>query len=306
MFFTTTLTMVAVMLCYTIPGFLLVKTKLINTSSISAFAVLLMYVCQPCLTIYSFQKMEYSISLVWNLLIAFSISLVVMAVFLLGFYRILRKKQGDVKYRIYTIATAFGNCTFMGVPILEGLFPDKPETIMYSLSFFLAMSVIAWTMGSFIISRDKKYISIKKLLLNPAVVSMYVAIPLWVIGFRFTGRVNDMITLVGRMTTPICMMVLGMRLAAVRIKPIFTMPAQYITVIIKQILMPGFTFLVMYFLPLDSALKQTIFILSAMPEASVILNFSEMLGEGQESAANIVLLGTMLSIGTVPLMSLLL
>ena len=43
----------------------------------------------------------------------------------------------------------------------------------------------------------------------------------------------------------------------------------------------------------------------ACPAASVVLNFAEMLGEGQETAANLVLLSTMLSALTIPLMVLL-
>ena len=48
------------------------------------------------------------------------------------------------------------------------------------------------------------------------------------------------------------------------------------------------------------------FILCAAPVASVVLNFAEMLGEGQENAANLVLLGTVFSVATLPVMTLLL
>ena len=41
-------------------------------------------------------------------------------------------------------------------------------------------------------------------------------------------------------------------------------------------------------------------ILCATPVASVVLNFAEMLGEGQENAANLVLLGTSLSVVSIP------
>ena len=54
--FLITLTTVALMLAYAAPGFLVVKTKLIKEESISAFAFVLMYICQPCLVIYSFNQ----------------------------------------------------------------------------------------------------------------------------------------------------------------------------------------------------------------------------------------------------------
>jgi len=44
--------------------------------------------------------------------------------------------------------------------------------------------------------------------------------------------------------------------------------------------------------------------LAATPVASITLNFAEMLGKGQKTAANLVLLGTILSLLTLPLMAL--
>ena len=43
----------------------------------------------------------------------------------------------------------------------------------------------------------------------------------------------------------------------------------------------------------------------ACPVASVVQNYAEILGEGQDVAANTVLLGTLSSIATLPLLALL-
>ena len=48
------------------------------------------------------------------------------------------------------------------------------------------------------------------------------------------------------------------------------------------------------------------FVLTCCPVASVVLNFAELLGEGQEDAADMLLLGTILSVVTMPVMLLLL
>ncbi|MBQ9119037.1 MAG: AEC family transporter [Lachnospiraceae bacterium] len=306
MFFSITLMAVVVMLLYAVPGYLLVKTKMIGEGSISAFAKVLMYVCQPCLTIYSFWKVDFSIKLVRDMLLFFVITLVLQGALLLAFYLVFRKKHADIKYRICTLATTLGNCTFMGVPLLEALFPEHPETVLYSLSFFLAMSVLSWTAASYIITQDKKYISVKKLVLNPAVLSMVVAIPIFVSGITFHEQIEGMITLLGRMTTPLCMLVMGMRLATMRIRPIFTDALQYAVIFVKQIVMPLLALGLAMLLPVDPIMKQTLFVLASTPVASVVLNFAEMLEQGQETAANMVLLGTLLSVVTIPVMSLLL
>ncbi len=306
MFFTITLTAVAVMLLYSVPGFLLIRSRLVRQDAIPAFATVLMYVCQPCLTVYSFQKAEFSAQLAGELLLFFLTALVLQSVLLGAFYLIFRRKFSDIKYRIGTIATTLGNCTFMGVPLLEALFPEHPETIVFSLAYFLAMSVLSWTAASYIITQNRKYISIRKLFLNPAMLSMLFTIPIWVAGFQLPAQLDSTVTLLGKMTTPLCMLVLGMRLGTVRLLPIFTSGLSYFAIGIKQLAMPLLVFLVTLVLPLDTVTKQTMFILAATPVASVVLNFAEMLGEGQETAANVVLLGTLLSILTIPAVSLLL
>ena len=306
LFFTTTLSCVAIMLLYSVPGFAVVKGKLVKPEAIAAFATVLMYVCQPALTIYTFTRTDFDKTTAIRCLIFIGIVFVVLSLFLGIFYFAFRKKFEDEKYRIYTIATTFSNCTFMGVPLLEKLFPNNPEAVMYSISFFIAMTVLVWSVGSYIISGDKKYVSPKRIFLNPCMISVYVAVPIWISGFRFPEMLDGFFTILGRMTTPMCMLVLGMRLATVSFKDVFANAKQYVIIAINQLLLPLFAFVLVFFLPVDSLVKQSLVILMATPVASVVLNFAEMIGKGQKTAANCVLLGTMLSLLSLPLVSLLL
>ena len=64
-------------------------------------------------------------------------------------------------------------------------------------------------------------------------------------------------------------------------------------------------FLLVLPLPLDPVFKGCMLMLAATPCASIILNLAEMHHNGQEFAANCCLLTTLLSILTIPLLSLL-
>lgn len=301
------LSTVLVMLLYAVPGFLMVRTKLVPSSGISNFAKLLMYVCQPALIIYSFMQAEFSVSLLWGMLFVFVFSLALMTVvIIICRFIVLRHKVSDVKYRIYTLAICFSNCAFMGVPILEALLPDYPQAVAFSAMFSLAMNILGWTLGSAVITNDMKYMSVKKIVLNPAVLALIVAVPLFVTGWKLPAELDNMITLLGRMTTPLCMLIMGMRLATMPFGAVFARPMQYLIVVLKQIVFPFIALLILMPLPVDQNLKISVYIMTACPVASVVLNFAEMLGEGQEQAASLVLLGTSLSAVTIPLMVLLL
>lgn len=300
-----TLTAVAVMLGYAVPGFLLVRTKHIDKNAIQAFAKILMYVCSPCLNIYTIINTEPSVKILKDAAVVFVVSMLVQIFILLFFKYIFRKKFDDVKYRIGTIATAMGNCGFMGVPLLEAIMPEHPEAVLMSTVFCLGMSLIGWTLASYIISNDKSYMSIKNALLNPSSLSLLVAIPIFALRISIPDQINSMVTLLGKMSAPMCMLIMGMRLATMELKAVFTDISVYGILIIKQIGMPLLMYGIMILLPVDAYLVKTMFILSAAPIASMVLNYSELIGQGQKRAANLVLVGTICSIITLPVMMLL-
>lgn len=301
------------MLLCAVPGFILAKVRAVKSESISAFSKVLMYVCQPALTLYSFNKADFSKKLGINLLIFFAIITVVQLLFIGIFYLIFRKRMEDVRYRIATVATILSNCSFLGVPLLEAIFPDSPNVAVYSMMYFLSMNLLGWTLVSAIITRDRKYISIKKILLNPATLSIAVALPFFFTGFkigaengRFFAQLENMINILGKMTTPMCMLILGMRLATVRGKNLFNNPLQYLSVAVNQIVFPLCVYGLLLLLPIDREIVYCMFIMCACPVASVVLNYAEILGEGQDNAACTVLLGTLTSVVTLPLLALLL
>lgn len=305
MSFTVAVSTVGMMLLYAFPGFIMIKSGLLKNSAISDFAKLLMYVCQPALIVYSFMKVEFSLKTVKEMLFVFVFIFIFQTAVLLFFFFLFRKKRSDVKYRVYTLATCFGNCAFMGVPILEALLPDYPEAIVFSAVFSLSMNILGWSLGSAIITNNRKYMSAKKIFLNPAVLSLIVAIPLFVTGIELPSQLDGMITILARMTTPLCMIIMGMRLATESLREVFGHISQYLIILVKQMIFPLFALLILLPLPIEHNMKAAIYIMASCPVASVVLNFAEMLGEGQDSAANLVLLGTSMSAVTIPVMVLL-
>ena len=75
---------------------------------------------------------------------------------------------------------------------------------------------------------------------------------------------------------------------------------------IKLVVFPLFCYALVYFLPVPPVFRGSMLILGATPCASVILNLAEMHHNGQRLAASCALLSTLLSLLTIPLLSLLL
>lgn len=305
MSFTVTLTTVAIMLLYTVPGYLLMKKGMVNKGSITTLATLLLYLCSPMQVFYCIQQVEFTGYMFKYLIITLFLSLLLMGGMLLIVFFLTRKKQPDIRYRVCTVASVMGNCGFMGVPLLEALMPEYPQAVGFAAMFFVSYNVLMWTLVSYIISRDKKFISIKKILLNPSVIAMYIAMIFFFTKIRFTGQLGNMIALLNKMCTPLCMLILGMRLALVPLKPIFNQPLQYAAVALKLVVFPLFVLGIMSLLPLERNYVVGIYIICAAPVGNMVLSFAEILGEGQDTAANVVILSTLLSLITIPVMMLL-
>lgn len=150
----------------------------------------------------------------------------------------------------------------------------------------------------------------KKILLNPSLIGFAIALLLFFLKINLIGSENDFMSQIGgmveslsKMTTPVFMLVLGARLASSDLKGIFGNLNLYIVCFIKQVISPLVVFLIFYFIPVDVELKQTLFVLFACPVASVVLNYAEMVGKGQSTAANLVLLSVLSSVITLPLMT---
>lgn len=254
----------------------------------------------------SFLRTEYSVTVAKSILKFFFVTLIIQILFFFLLHQILKKKYEKPAYRIITVGSVLGNVGFLGLPIIYGLFPNEPIVTCYSSVYVMSMNLLVYTVGIFMITEDKKYISIKSAILNPTTLSIMVALPLFVYRVEFPAAVNDIIQLFAKMVTPFCMFVLGMRLSTTRWKDLFSRSFVYIACVLKLIVYPLFAYGCVYFLPFfDDVFKASVLVLSATPSGAVIASLAELHECEQELSANVVLLTTILSVITIPLITLL-
>ncbi len=305
--FTTVAINVAIMLAYSIPGYLLIKLKAVKEDAIPAFSKVLMYVCQPCLSIYTFQKVQYTKELAINMLIFFAIAICFQALMLVILRLIYSKKYNDdFKYKVAVVTPILGNVGFFGIPLLESLLPNNPEALAYGAVFIISFNLIAWTLGAYFLTGDKSFVSGKKAFLNPPVLTLFITLPLFFTKTTMPDVILNCVTILGKFTTPLCMIILGMRFATTNPKELFTNPYTYISSGIKLVIFPLLAFLATHFLPIDPVMKTTMFIVCCCPTASVVLSLAEISGKGgQKEAAHAMIMSTMFCLVTIPVLLLL-
>lgn len=295
---------VSIMLVYMLIGYILCKSKKAEVSHAKSLSAVLIYVLGPAMIINSFLGLEYTKDNLINISLYFLISLLVQILFFLFLYIVLGRKYEDSKYRILSIGAVLGNVGFLGMPVIASVFPNEPIAQVYSSVNVMSMNLIVFTIGTCMITNNKKYISLKGALLNPTSIAIIIAMPLFIGGVQLPAMFGSAMALLAKMVTPVCMIILGMRLSESKLKKIFSRPFVYATCMLKLIVFPIFAFLLVNWLPgINNICKTTIVVLAMMPAGAIIESLSEFYDCEQELSANVVLLTTIMSVITIPLMA---
>lgn len=303
------LTNVLVTLFYIIPGFILSKIGVAKKEHLPTLGTILIYVGTPFMEISSFLALEErNDNMLINMALCFILSMSAMILFVLLLTFIFRKKSKvDIAYRVATTASVCGNLGYFGLPIIRSLFPNNPEVAAYSQIFMLGMNIIVFSLGVYCLTGEKKYISLKKAFINPSVIGFVFAFMFYISNAKsfLPVQLIKAFDTLGNITTPLCMIILGIRLAHIPFKKLINNPKAYLIVFLKLIAFPLFVFALLYFLPIDLTMKASMVVLGGVPCAAVVLSLAEIYNSEQEISANVILLSTILSFISIPLITLL-
>ena len=296
-------------LSYALLGFVLCKMKKATADHLPTLSAVLVYLTSPFIVINAFYGMTYSVENLQKMGLFFLTVLLIELLFVGILLGIFKAKSKDVRMRIAILASTMGNAGFFGIPVVQALFPDSPEVLCYACMVICPMNLVAFTLGVYLMTGNKSSMTPKAAFLNPTMLGLLIALPLFVT--QLLPKMPDVVmkgvgTLAG-VSTPLCMIILGIRLATADLKALFTRWSVYLACFLKLIVYPLFCYGVVCLIPaFDKTFCGAMLILSAMPCASIVLNLAEIHKSDAEFAANCVLLSTLLCSLTIPLLSLLL
>ncbi len=305
--FAIALSNVLVTLFYLLPGFVLRKMGKAKPEHLPTLSAILVYVGTPFLEISAFMNMEFSWTDVGNMGIFFLATFAAQCLFMLTVRLILGRRRFEIpKNRLLAIGGVMGNVGFFGLPIVCALLPDHPEAACYSTMFSLSMNILAFTVGVYCLTGDKKYMSPKAAVFNPTVFGFVLALPFYLFGLKahLPSVLISAIELIRGMTTPLCMFILGIRLASASFREIWNKPVVYVTAACKLLLFPLFSYFLVSLFGVPDSLRWSVLILSGTPCASILLSLSELHGTEPDLAADCILVSTLLCFLTMPLLTL--
>ena len=284
-----------------IAGFIAKKGKLLNGESTKSLSSLLVYITNPCLIICSLQR-EYDNELLITAGCVFALSVAVhgfLAIFSHFIFKIVKNKS---ERSVYTYALTYSNCGYMGFPLMMAIFKEDPQLgLFYGVIFTTAFNLFTWTHGVIVMSNQSK-IPWKKLIYNPALISVIISMILFLGRIMLPTTINDGLTLVGDMTFPLSMLIIGSLLADMKLLQILKQKNLYLFSVLGLLIIPAIMLVVAKLLNLPEYLSIVGITMCAAPVAANTAVTAEVYENDSALAARLVGMTTLFCLVTMPFM----
>ena len=291
----------ALMFIYVMTGIIMAKTQILKHEGRSSFINLLLDITLPCMILNSF-NIETGID---ELIAAGEIMIISLVCFITAWIiaKLIWRKESKTRRAVLEFSTLFSNAGNAGMPIVALVF--GAEGVFYASFYLLPVRILIWTFGlSLFVEGNNLKDKILILLRTPSLVVVFIGIALMFMPFRLPAVLTAAIKNIGDMTGPLSMMLIGAALGESDIRNAFEFDTFKLT-FVRLILLPVIYIFMLKFCGIKNILWQVTVVLTAMPAAANTEIFAEMYGKDYTFAARCVVVSTILSLVTVPFITLL-
>ncbi len=198
-----------------------------------------------------------------------------------------------------TMFITFGNTVFMGFPVVASVLGN--DAIFLASMCSIPFNLFVYSVGVLLAGGKGSLKQFLRRLLNPPFLANFVGFALFLLPVRAPEPVIEVFDSLGGMVVPLSMMLIGMSLARLSLRAIFSDWRIYAAAACKLLLAPAMIFFVMRLFVRDALFLDLFVILAAMPCASVLPILCGEYGGNEALASKCVFVTTLLSLATVPL-----
>lgn len=279
-------------------GFIFGKTKLFSDDFHSQLTQFVLNLTMPCMIISSVMTSNQKTSLaLFDILISTFILIVLLPIFAYICIKILpfRKNKG-----LYMFMMMYPNVGFMGFPLMQAIFGN--ESILSTAIVNMAFNLSLFSLGTMVMNyeNNQHFTFDFKSLLSPGILASLLAIMIYIFHLQFPSTIIESLTLIGNMTTPLAMMIIGTTLATYSLKDIFYDSKVYVFSGFINLLIPILFYPIIDYLLIDPMIKGITLIILAMPVANGAVLFAKTYQQDEFLAAKTVFISTLLGIVTIP------
>ena len=294
-------------------GMILFKKKMLSEITSKQLSGLIVNITNPALLICSAfdDGPKVSIPELGLALIAYAvIYAILIAVSFLIPYILRVPNRYHYAYRMLTI---FGNTGFIGIPLASAVLGN--ESLIFVSIFNLLFNILIYTFGISTLQKAAAKQSSSDFatpaasgrwqkIINAGTISAAATIVFYLGNFNVPVIITSTMSYIGRATTLLSMLVLGVSVAQMTPKEIFSHPKLYGFTLLRQILVPIGCIILMRPFIHNTLILNTMALMLAVPAANMPLMLSKQLNVETDTISQGIILTTILSLVTIPVVSL--
>lgn len=226
------------------------------------------------------------------------------------------KQKGAVEFAII-----FSNVGFVGYPVTYAIF--GPESTFYTCVFNMPFNVICYSLGVLLLTaegstkqadasgdnisetdRKSKIMHILKMVATPSMIASTIALIMALVGYQGVEIIGNACKILGDITTPAALLVIGLALAEMPVKDMFTNVKAYLVTIVSVLITPLLIFFIFNpFAGGNSLLIGEAVNIAGMPVATAGTMLCVEYGGDEKLMAQMTFISTIASLVTIPLLT---
>lgn len=198
----------------------------------------------------------------------------------------------------------FANVGFIGYPIVASIF--GPKAVFYAALLNVPNTFFIFTAGVMLVKGEYSIRQFNpKVLLSPALIGAFIAALLVAFGVHTPEMIARPITMVGNITVPAALMIIGSSMARLPLREIIGSGKVYATSLLRLVIVPLSVYFLFRLCGVNTLINNINTVVIAMPVASFGTMFCMKYGRNPSLMTEATFITTLFSIITIPLITLL-
>ncbi|WP_143462733.1 AEC family transporter [Levilactobacillus enshiensis] len=281
-------------------GLLINKLGFMHGQTATDLTNILLYVVSPCLIVNAFEQ-HFSVTrlqaLFWvmlGILLTYGVMVIVT--------NLVFKRVTDVNLqRIMRFGAVYSNAGFMGVPLASALFGSAG--VFFAVASLAGFNIFCWTHGIALFTphKNQRHMNWHQILLNPNIVAIAIGLLIFISGIKLPNLLNQTITYVSSINTPLSMIVIGNSLAAVKLNRHTLDYRLWAPLFLRNLLFPIIMLFMLRLFGVQGIPLYTTVLMAACPVAGNVVLFTLQAHGDTSPAVTLMSLSTILCLITIPI-----
>ena len=278
-------------------GFICAKAGLLKPEAISSINNILLYTVTSAVIIESFHR-DYTPDMLASLGVAAIAAAAVHAINVLAAF--LMRDKDLARQTVMRFSTVFSNCGFMAIPLQSALLGE--DGVFYCAAFIAVFNVFTWTYGVSVMGGRELGFSLKKIILNPGVISILIGLFFFLTPYSLPSILLTPVHYLAAMNTPLPMIVIGFYLSRFTSLKVLRDGKVWLVSAFRLVVLPLIEIAILYVAGLRGVILASVAISACAPVAATALVFAGIFNRDTELAATLVSVTTVISIVSMPLL----